>query len=447
MAFEIVIPRLGWSMEEGTFLGWLKAEGTTIRPGDVLFELEGEKASQEIEAVDSGILRLAADAPTKGATVPVGKVIGYLLAVGESLPGAQNSASPSAAASTPALAKEVPPPAGPAARRRARELGVPLAEVQGSGPRGRVLRDDIQRTAEQQSQPSFPVTSGTAATQKRIATPRAKNLAKQLGVNWNLLQGTGAGGRIRECDVRQAADRGAGQNVGGSRRIPITNRRKVIAQRMVTSRQQTVPVTLTTRADATNLVNLREQFKTAARWLRVPSYQDIVQKLVAELLVQHPLLTAQWQETELLLPSPEEIHIGIAVDTEDGLLVPVVRHVRKLSLGELAQQTFTLAQKAREGGLSLSEMQGGVFTITNLGAYGIDAFTPVINAPESAILGLGAIRLEPTITADGQIVPRHQWTLSLTFDHRVLDGAPAAKFLQDLTKAIASPSAWLLSDG
>lgn len=437
MPFEIVIPRLGWSMEEGTFLGWLKSEGTTIKPGDILFELEGEKASQEIEAVDGGILRFAPDAPAKGAVVPVGKVIGYLLAVGETLPSA--GATPSSPATTTPSTKEQTPPAGPAARRRARELGVPLEQVQGSGPRGRVLRDDIQKQAERSSQKE----SERSVGQKPIATPRARHLAKQLGIDWKSLSGSGKEGRIREADVKAAAESGHSTS---SRRLPISSRRKTIAQRMVASRSQTVPVTLTTRADATNLVNLREQFKAAGRSTRIPSYQDIVQKLVAELLVQHPLLAGQWQETEILLPSPDAIHIGIAVDTPDGLLVPVVRSVRSLTLSDLAQQTFSLAERARQGQLSLAEMQGGVFTITNLGAYGIDAFTPVINSPESAILGLGAIRLEPTLSADGQVTPRHLWTLSLTFDHRVMDGAPAAKFLQELTKAIANPSAWLLSD-
>ncbi|MFO0883968.1 MAG: 2-oxo acid dehydrogenase subunit E2 [Pirellulales bacterium] len=344
MPFEIVIPRLGWSMEEGTFLGWLKAEGTTIKAGDILFELEGEKASQEIEAVDGGILRFAPDAPAKGAVVPVGKVIGYLLAVGESLPSAGSSPSAPAATGT-APSKEQAPAAGPAARRRARELGVPLEQVQGSGPRGRVLSNDIQKQAEKATQKDSVKFSG----QKPVATPRARHLAKQLGIDWKSLSGSGKEGRIREADIKAAAQSGHSTS---SRRLPISSRRKTIAHRMVASRSQTVPVTLTTRADATNLVNLREQFKAAGRSTRIPSYQDIVQKLVAELLVQHPLLAGQWQETEILLPSPDAIHIGIAVDTPDGLLVPVVRSVRSLTLSDLAQQTFSLAERARQGQLS-----------------------------------------------------------------------------------------------
>ena len=214
---------------------------------------------------------------------------------------------------------------------------------------------------------------------------------------------------------------------------------------MVASRQQTVPVTLTTKADATNLVNLREQFKAVGGSTPIPSYQDIITKLVAEVLKRHPLLAGRWDEDAIVLPAADELHLGLAVDTEEGLLVPVIRNVGELSLTKLAGESRRLAEQARAGKLVAAEMQGGVFTITNLGAFGIDAFTPIINLPEAAILGLGAIRREPVVLDDGQIVARQQLTLSLTFDHRIVDGAPAARFLQDVVNAIANPSAWLLS--
>jgi pyruvate dehydrogenase E2 component (dihydrolipoamide acetyltransferase) len=214
---------------------------------------------------------------------------------------------------------------------------------------------------------------------------------------------------------------------------------------MVASRQQTVPVTLSTKADATNLVNLREQFKSAGQHSPIPTYQDLIMMLVAELLTRHPTLAGRWEDDAIVLPAADEIHIGIAVDTADGLLVPVVRNVRGLSVTEVAAQTRQLIDRACAGQLSANEMQGGVFTITNLGAFGIDAFTPIINFPESAILGLGAIRREPVVLDDGQIVARHQWSLNLTFDHRAIDGAPAARFVQELMNAVSNPSAWLLS--
>jgi pyruvate dehydrogenase E2 component (dihydrolipoamide acetyltransferase) len=443
MAFKITIPRLGWSMEEGTFSGWLKHDGDTIRRGDPLFELEGEKATQEIESVDEGILRIPATAPQPGDVVKVGTVIGYLVAEAETLPvGEAPDASAICQQTQKALERTsavsvlaetvdtaLPPVAGPAVRRMARESGVALDQIEGTGRGGRILAEDIQRATSHLS----------ANTQKPISSPRARRAAAELGIDWTQLTGSGAGGRIREQDVRAACTNIAGQ------RLPLSNRRRVIAQRMITSRQQTVPVTLTTKTDATNLVNLREQFKTTAASLSIPSYQDIIVKLVAGALIRHPLLAGRWEEDAIVLPAEHELHLGMAVDTEDGLLVAVLRNVASMSLTELSATSRQLADQARAGKLAAANMQGSVFTITNLGAFGIDAFTPIINVPETAILGLGAIRREPVVLEDGRIVARHQITLSLTFDHRILDGAPAARFLQDVATAIANPSAALLS--
>ena len=444
MAFEITIPRLGWSMEEGTFSGWLKQDGDTIQCGDPLFELEGEKAIQEIEAVDAGILRIPANGPQPGSMVKVGAVVGYLVAEGESLPVGQtpdasaidsgtqelSEGTPSLPTETVAVDAAMPPAAGPSVRRLARESGVALDQVEGTGRGGRILAEDIQRATSQR----------TRSTRTPIASPRARRVAAELGIDWTQLKGTGAGGRIREQDVRAARRAPA-----AGRRIPLTSRRKVIAQRMVASRQQTVPVTLTTKADATNLVNLREQFKTTGCSSPIPGYQDIIMKLVAGTLVRHPLLAGRWEEDAIVLPAENELHLGMAVETDDGLLVPVLRNVGQSSLIEVAATSRQLADQARAGKLAAADMQGSVFTITNLGAFGIDAFTPIINVPETAILGLGAIRREPVLLDDGSIVSRHQLTLSLTFDHRILDGAPAARFLQDIATAIANPSAALLS--
>ena len=444
MVHEITIPRLGWSMEEGVFSGWLKQDGDTIRQGDPLFELEGEKAVQEIESLDAGILRIPANSPQPGSAVKVGAVVGYLVAEGESLPvgetldaSAIDRGSMLLSKGTPSLPSEtvagdaaLPPAAGPAVRRRAREAGVALDQIAGTGRGGRILAEDIESASSQ------PLPSPL----QPVASPRARRVAAEQKIDWTQLTGTGAGGRIREQDVlaaRPAPDSG--------KRIPLTSRRKVIAQRMVASRQQTVPVTLTTKADAANLVNLREQFKTTSRESPIPSYQDIITKLVAGALRRHPLLAGRWDEDAIVLPAENEVHIGMAVDTDDGLLVPVLRNAAQLSLIELAAKSRQLVGQARAGKLTAADMQGSVFTITNLGAFGIDAFTPIINFPETAILGLGSIRREPVVLDDGSIVSRHQLTLSLTFDHRVLDGAPAARFLQDIATAIANPSAALLS--
>jgi pyruvate dehydrogenase E2 component (dihydrolipoamide acetyltransferase) len=224
---------------------------------------------------------------------------------------------------------------------------------------------------------------------------------------------------------------------------------------MVESLRTTAPVTLTTKVLAGNLLNLRSQFKAAASAgeaiasaaptskMIVPSVTDLLVKLAAAALARHPALNARWEGDRLVQPAG--IHIGIAVDTEAGLLVPVVRDVPSLGVKQIAAKSRALIEKARSRRLSLDELRGGTFTITNLGALGIDAFTPIINRGETAVLGVGAIRREPVVSADDRIVPGDVMTLSLTFDHRVVDGAPAARFLQTLREAIENPAAWLMA--
>ncbi|HUQ70775.1 MAG TPA: dihydrolipoamide acetyltransferase family protein [Planctomycetaceae bacterium] len=396
MPHEIRIPRLGWSMEEGTFVGWLKPPGADVAVGEPLFELEGEKALQEIESVDAGTLYVPPDAPSPGSTIHVGALLGYLLAPGEAIPSA----------SSPAVA----PP-----------------EVV------------TERTLVSPGLASSP-TAGPS--DHPIATPRAKRVAAELGVDWNTLSGTGRDGRIRESDVR--ADAPA---VDRSTVKPLSARRKAIADRLRLSRERTIPVTLTTVADATSLVALRDQFKSAQA-LVVPAYTDLVACLAARVLKRHPAMAVRWQsDYQSLIPiSGDQFHIGIAVDTADGLLVPIVRDVLRKPLLQVAQESKTLVDRARTSRLTTAEMQEGVLTITNLGAYGIDAFTPIINAPEIAVLGLGAIRREPVVLPDDRIVPRQRMTLSLTFDHAAVDGAPAAAFLKDIAGAIENAAAHLLSD-
>lgn len=446
MTQKIVIPRLGWSMEEGTFVAWLKNEGDFVKRGDALFELEGEKATQEIEAVDEGVLRIPLTGPKPGSVHKVGAIIGYLVGLSES-------------ESTPGLAypsQQVKPAvvnfpesvvASPSVRQLARKIGVELTQVKGTGLRGRISQEDVKNAKLiHSSNIHAPVTlSVPVISSQRVATPRARRLASILSIDWRLLNGSGAGGRVRECDVIDASNNlplGSTSSVNGLR-IPISKKRRLIALRLVTSRQLTVPVTLTIKADATNLVNLRKQFKSMNGLPDIPSFQDIITKLVAEILKGHRLLAGRWDEDAIVLPAYHELHIGMAVDTEDGLLVPVIRDVVGLTLRDLAAQSKELVRQARAGKITAEQMQGGVFTITNLGAFGIDFFTPVINYPEAAILGLGAIRKEPVFLDDGQLVAQLQLALSLTFDHRIVDGAPAARFLQDLVSAIANPAAYL----
>ncbi len=406
MAITITIPRLGWNMDEGVFVGWLKRDGETVQVGDPLFSLEGEKATQDIESFDQGVLHIPATAPQAGDRVAVGAVLGYLLAPGEQ---------------------------APAASENAKAMAPHAAE------------DDL--IAHHQFE--YETTHSHVDRNRLKISPLARRMARELGIDSSILRGSGRTGRIRKVDVLAAAQtRGLrsenGEKVPPSgRALPVSAIRRTIASRMLASHHTTAPVTLTTTVDATNLVNLRQQFKTSApAGCEVPGFNDFLIKLTALALKDHPLLNARWSENRIEIP--EETHMGIAVDTEAGLFVPVIRNVATLGLGEIAARAKELAQRAREQRLSAGEMQGGTFTISNLGAFGIETFTPIINLPESAILGLGRIERQPTMLGD-QVVPRDRMSLSLTFDHRVVDGAPAARFLQHLGRLVENPAPWLIS--
>ena len=390
-------------MEEGTFLGWLKKDGDTVKIGEPLFTVESDKAAFDSEAIDSGILRIPASAPKPGDVVKVGCVLGYLLTAGE----AQGGTTP------------------PAALAPATE---PAAESRTATP--------VPATVDR------PAVDAT----KSAASPRARRAAKVHQVSLNGLQGTGQGGRIRERDVLSAAPSPADvaeiAPATSKLAVPITAQRRTIAERMMSSLKNTAPVTLTCRCDATNLVALRSKCKLAADSSIVPSFTDIIAKVAAGALGHHPMLAGRWEEGRILLP--DAIHIGIAVDTEHGLLVPVIRHVKDLGLREIARRSRSLIEAARGRRLKAEDMQGGCFTLSNLGSFGVEAFTPIINYPETAVLGLGAIVREPAVLNDGQLGIREQLMLSLTFDHRIVDGAPAARFLQTLRQEIENPAAWLL---
>ena len=417
MAIAITIPRLGWNMEEGVFVGWIKRDGETIRVGDPIFTLEGEKATQDIEASDAGVLRIPATTPGPGTTVPVGAVIGYVLAPGEADPVNLSSPAENGVEHRPtveAMAVASPP--------------APTSEV-GAGAHIRSRRD-----------------------RPRIS-PLARRLARELGVDCSKLEGSGCTGRIRKVNILAAAQLRPSQGTLPAPRresppvpgqtVPIGPTRRTIAARMVESGRSTAPVTLNTTIDATNLVNLRAQFKAASPpGLELPGYTDFIVKLTAMALKEHPLLHARWEGDRLVIP--EEPNIGIAVDTDEGLLVPVIPCAARIGLGEIVARGRDLIRRARERRLRADEMQGGTFTITNLGAFGIETFTPIINLPECAILGIGRIVREPVMAGE-QVVARERMGLSLTFDHRIVNGAPAARFLQSLARLIENPGPWLIA--
>ena len=490
MAVDVTIPRLGWAMEEGVFAGWLKKPGDAVKPGEPLFMLEGEKATQEVEALDGGVLYLAPDAPAAGETVLVGRTIGMLCGHGETPTWTGRSPSPpgpDVGSAEPAIAPagvprrapaapavsdhesshdaavasgeraghavvratgSIPVAASPTVRRLARQMGIDLTTVSAGLPGGRLSVEDLTAHARDAGAAVHPMTphratsAGNAPKSPR-SSPRARRAARQRGIDIATVRGGGAGGRIRERDVLAVAvdQPAAGISVQarpGGRRIPITPTRRTIARQMVRSRQETVPVMLTAWADATSLLTLRAENKAAAG-PEAPTFNDMLLKALADTLVAHPLLAARWEETHLSLPG-ERIDVGLAVDAPGGLVVPVVRDVAASPLIEVARQTRSLVERARAGRLVAADMQGGVFTLTSLGSYGVEFFTPVINHPEAAILGVGALRTQPVPPLDGRegVVFTRQLPLSLTFDHRIVDGGPAARFLGDLVTRIES---------
>lgn len=458
MAHSITVPRLGWSMEEGVFCEWLKLPGEFVRTGEMIFMLEGEKAAQEIESLDSGFLAIPPDAPKPGTTVKVGEIVGYLIAEGEAAPSSVRSEGPQAETKTAnatssqvslaqssVLASEPALPlrtrvAGPASRRLARQMGVDIRAVDTPDPTGRVLTEDVRRAATTVVRHA-PSHTGNG---QPIASPRARKRARELGIDWTSLTGTGRGGRIREQDVLNASPRTIGASsieslppVAG-RHQPASKLRKVIAARMMAGVHEAAPVTLTTKVDAQHLVTHRELLKRQAS-APVPSYNDMLLQLVAMTLREQPQLNACWYREGVYLF--EEIHLALAVDTNEGLLAPVIRHVDRLSLAEIAIQSRQLVELTRAGQLKHEQLSGGTFTVTNLGAFGIDAFTPILNLPQAAILGIGRVQTEPVVR-DNRLDVGQTLALSLTFDHRAIDGAPAARWLKCLCEKIESGNGW-----
>lgn len=431
MATKVIMPKLGMAMTDGAVVKWIKSDGERVEKGERIAVVMSKKITYEVEAPASGILRHAAAVKEVKA---VGAAIAYIAEPGEAIPELEvvPPAPPPEVAAPPPPEEKPFVLASPAARRLARERGVDLTQVKGTGPEGRVTEADVLRFVEEREK-APPI----------LASPMARKLAKEHGVDLAEVTGTGPGGRITEKDVLAFVE--AREAPPPLRTIPFIGMRQVIAERMTESLHTMAQVTITTEADATELVRLREQIKAEFE----PStgsghsltYTDLVVKAAAKALRDHPLLNATLVGEEIQLL--EEIHIGVAVALEEGLIVPVVRDADKKTLQEIAQETRRLAQAAREGTLTVDEVTGGTFTVTNLGMYGVDISTPIINPPEAAILGVGRIVEKPAIH-EGQIVKRSLMQLSLTFDHRIVDGAPAAEFLWTIKGLLESPYQLLL---
>ena len=432
MAFEITLPRLGWDMVEGSLGSWLKNDGEFVKEGEMLFSVEGDKAVQEIEALDSGYLRISPDCPQSGEKVPVGTTLGYLVPEAE-------------------LANFKFPGNGRP------EVSVPAADTNPASEPAPVGT----------SQPASPV-SGGDRKQRIYISPFAKRLAESQGVDWRMVKGSGLAGRIMARDVEgsaamlktSVATKSLQTTVSAPTgvpsltqpsvvpvsRLPMTKMRKKIAEHMAYSAHTAAPVTLTTEVNATQLMSLRKALKDedASSSLPLPSYNDLLAKLSAQALIEYPMVNARIEGDEIIqLPT---VNVAIAVDTGRGLIVPVLRDVQSKTLRQVAMESAALIEKTRNGSVGYEDLQGATFTITNLGMFEIDAFTPIIDLPQCAILGVGRIvpKLVVVDVENERTSIQQRMFLSLTFDHRLIDGAQAARFLQRVKKLIENPDLWLV---
>jgi len=424
MATEIIMPKLGMAMSDGKVVKWLKDDGAEVKKDEPVVVVMSKKITYEVVAPADGIVRHISRAKD---TCDIGQVIGFITAPGEDVPQVELTAP----AEVPVTTEPVPPaasvekapreeksfPSSPAARRLARELGVDISRVVPSG--SRITEADVQCFYDEQAQISI--------------SPLARQMAEVEGLDVTTIQGSGPDGKIIEEDILRLLE--SAKPKAAAENVPFIGMRQAIAEQMVCSLQTMAQVTLTTQVDVTELKSIREVLQ--ARWERKASYTDLLVKAVAVALGDHPLLGAKLEGEEIVMP--DEINIGVAVALEGGLIVPVVRHADQMTVPEIGAKISDLAQRARENALDVYEVTGATFTITNLGMYGVDWFTPIINPPEVAILGVGRITEELALV-NGQIVPRSKMALSLTIDHCIVDGAPGAAFLQTLAQLLEHPA-------
>ena len=427
MATEVLLPQWGMEMAEGTIVKWLKNEGDPIQEGEPLVAIETAKVETDLESIATGVLTYIL--VPEGATVPIRTLLAVIGEPGEDGPRPASSSPPVSSRGAASPVTPAPISAGqegarvqvvPAARRLAQQNGINLATIQGSGPGGRVLIADVERAIASPPWSASPAPARGVADRVQVV-PAARRLARQNGIDLATVPGSGPGGRILIADVEQAI---ASPPQADAETVPLTGMRRAIASRMVQSLQTMAQVTLTTEADLTSAMTLRAGL--ARQWDGLSPLAMVI-KATARALRDHPRLNAvQGEDQYQVMPS---IDIGIAVSLEEGLITPVLRGADGKGLEQIAAESRELSSMVREGRARPEGVTGGTFTITNLGAQGVDGFTPIINPPQVAILGVGRVVEKPVIH-DGEIVKGWTAYLSLTFDHRIVDGSPAAEFLE-----------------
>jgi pyruvate dehydrogenase E2 component (dihydrolipoamide acetyltransferase) len=436
---EIVMPRLSDTMEEGTILRWLKADGEQVARGEELVEIETDKAAMVYESDQTGVLQIVA---REGDTLPVGEPIAH---VGErstdvsSSAGQAPSSGPAANASTdapeqgsahaPAAPEQAPRAAAdgerlkasPLARRIAQESGLDLHGVTGSGPGGRIVKADVESAAGATAGP----TAGQAPS---------------------------TGAHEPAADAPQAALAGVATAKGETTTVELTRTQQTIARRMAESKATIPDFSLHMDVDMEECAKLRSELKRLSHPdapaqpgttgpAAIPTYNDMVVKACALALREHPRANGSYRDGRLQLHS--RVNVGVAVAAEDALVVPTVFDAEEKSLGEIARETRALAERVRSGAITPPELGGGTFTVSNLGMFGVRSFTAIINPPQAAILSVGSLEQRP-LAHDGELVVRHTMTLTLVCDHRILYGADAAQFLARIRELLQTPSALTL---
>lgn len=413
MAFEVVMPQMGAEMKEGTILRWLKKEGDPVERGEIIAEIETDKANVEIEAFEGGVFRKAL--ANEGDTVPVGTVIAIIGAPDEDISAYMGAAPQPRAAQAPAAsapeaerpaaavaeapaAPAAPPPprdgrvrASPLARRLAQELGIDLTQIRGTGPDGRIVRRDVEAFAARRAEAPAPET-----------TPAAPPPPPAAGVEV----------------------------------VPMSRMRQAIARNMAASKREAPHYYLTLDVDMTEAQRVRAEINAFTDEAGRVTVNDLIVKAVSRALEAHPIFNSWFVDGEIRRHGAINVCIAIALD--DGLIAPALLDVARKSLGQIARESRSLAERARQGTLRSEELTAGTFTVTNLGAYGVETLIGIIQPPQTAILGVGTITPKPVVR-DGEIVVREIMKLALSADHRVTDGAQGARFLADIARFLERP--------
>ena len=443
MATSVVMPALEMTQESGRLVAWLKREGESVNKGEPLMEVETDKVTIEIEAPDSGIL--GGVLIKENDVVPVGQTIAWILAPGEKAPasspldshsGRASTLAPNAEpvrASVPAPAKQITLEISPVARRIADEHGIDVTLIRSNGKR--IEKADVLAYIESTRQ--TPPQPASASTRLTPASPKARRLANERGIDIALLKGTGSDGAVLADDVPLEK---AGTT--GMLETPSTVWR-VMAERMSASWTSVPHFYLIREVDATNLIAWRSNIvsKIEKQAGVKPTYTDLLVKLIGFTLRSHPRVNASWMDGQIQYNN--DINVGLAVAIEDGLIVPVIRNADSSSIGEIATQRKDIVERAQTRKLRPTDISGGTFTLSNLGMYNVDVFNAIVNTPQAAILAVGRIA-ERVVAVNGQPGIRSMMTVSLSSDHRVVDGARAAQFLDDLASLIENPLGMLI---